>query len=99
VRREPFSSVPTPRIKLGLCDTTGDRHVGEVLAAMTPPLADCGVDAMLLDFGVSSMQIDSADRGFSFLADGPVDMRMDPQAALRAEEVRVSFSSFSHHMV
>ena len=62
--------------------------MGEVLAGMTPSLADGGVDAMLLDLGVSSMQIDAAERGFSFLADGPVDMRMDPEAALRAEQVR-----------
>lgn len=95
VRRQLSNSALTPRIELAWWDATGYRHVGEVLAAMTPPLADGGVDAMLLDFGVSSMQIDSADRGFSFLADGPVDMRMDPQAALRAEEVRVSFNSFS----
>ena len=42
------------------------------------------VDGILLDLGASSMQFDTPDRGFSFLADGPLDMRFDPSNPLTA---------------
>lgn len=46
-----------------------------------------GVDGILLDIGVSSPQIDNAERGFSYMADAPLDMRMNQNQALTAQEI------------
>lgn len=50
------------------------------------------IDGMLLDIGVSSMQFDQAERGFSFTYNGPLDMRMNPEQSLTAAEVVNTYS-------
>lgn len=50
------------------------------------------VDGILLDLGVSSMQLDRPEKGFSFMQEGPLDMRMDPRSSLTAEEIVNSWS-------
>ncbi len=57
------------------------------LARVAAAAGIASADAVLLDLGISSDQLSAGERGFSLLADGPLDMRMDPASALTAAEI------------
>ncbi len=82
--RLKLESIPSdrrPRLEL-LRGNFGNMD-GLLVSAEVP-----GIDAVLFDLGVSSVQIDTPSRGFSFKEDGPLDMRMDPgKQTLTAEEI------------
>ena len=61
--------------------------IGEAFSTIARHLEPASVNGLLADFGVSSLQFDEAYRGFSFQADGPLDMRMDTRSGPDAAQV------------
>ena len=61
--------------------------VGEAFSSIAEHVKPASLDGLMADFGVSSLQFDEAYRGFSFQADGPLDMRMDTRSGQTAAQV------------
>ena len=72
--------------KLGM-EAPHVRLVPQAFSDMADVLDPASLDGMLADFGVSSLQLDSAHRGFSFRLDAPLDMRMDTRSGATAGQV------------
>ena len=61
--------------------------IGEAFSTIAEHVKAASADGLLADFGASSLHFDEARRGFSFQADGPLDMRMDTRSGPTAEQV------------
>ena len=83
-----FDRDPSARKFAAPLEATGRfRLIDDRFSAMADQLGEASVDGVALDLGVSSMQLDEADRGFSFMRDGPLDMRMGADGPTAADLV------------
>ncbi|WP_308209815.1 16S rRNA (cytosine(1402)-N(4))-methyltransferase RsmH [Nocardia amikacinitolerans] len=83
-RLRPFAD------RITLVHTTYDGIADALTQAGLDPLGS--VSGILMDLGVSSMQLDEAERGFAYSVDAPLDMRMDPTKGITAADVLNTYS-------
>ena len=84
---ETAVAVATQRLNALKKNTTVVRNNFSQIASVCKGLDIDGIDGVLLDLGVSSYQLDTAERGFSYSSDAPLDMRMDNRKTLTAYDV------------
>ncbi len=93
VDRDPDAlAIATQRLTEFLPQVTFVRDNYRNLPGILAGLGLLRVDGILLDLGISSLQVDQPERGFSFSKEGPLDMRMDPDQPLSAETLIKTYS-------
>ena len=86
-----FDRDPAARLfASGIADADQFRMLENRFSTMAAELGDGAADGVALDLGVSSMQLDEAERGFSFMRDGPLDMRMGADGPTAANLVNTA---------
>ncbi|MEV0202781.1 16S rRNA (cytosine(1402)-N(4))-methyltransferase RsmH [Nonomuraea sp. NPDC050691] len=98
IDRDPFAIEFSTRRLAPYAERTTLVHassdqLAEVVATTGPALGRSTVDGVLFDLGVSSPQLDEAERGFAYSYDAPLDMRMDTEQELTAEKVVNTYSA------
>ena len=87
IDRDPDAERHFKRFAAGASADTRFIHGNFALVLRNLAATGLRADALVLDLGISSMQIDQPERGFSYAADAPLDMRMDPNGDLTAAEI------------
>jgi 16S rRNA (cytosine1402-N4)-methyltransferase len=87
IDRDPEAERHFKRFAAGASADTRFIHGNFALVLRNLAATGLRADALVLDLGISSLQIDRPERGFSYAADAPLDMRMDPTGDLTAAEI------------